>query len=80
METEKELEIWIGHAIVGFLVDDRWPPTLLVLWSSVGGWSNDGSGIYVGEYVAPSSSGGPWSITFLILSLVALVSKVIGVW
>jgi hypothetical protein len=39
---------------------------LLVLWSSVGGWSDDGSDVGVGESVAPSG-GGPWRIKFLLI-------------
>jgi hypothetical protein len=53
---------------VSFPADVRWLPVLLVLWSSVGGWSDGGSdvGVGVGESVAPSG-GGPWRIKFLLI-------------
>jgi hypothetical protein len=53
---------------VSFPADVRWPPVLLVLWSSVGGWSDGGSdvGVGVGESVA-RSGGGPWRIKFLLI-------------
>lgn len=45
---------------------DVWPPVLLVLWSSVGGWSNGGSDAIVGASEAPSSGGGSLRIKFLL--------------
>jgi hypothetical protein len=49
-------------------MDVTWSPVLLVLWSSVGGWSDGGSdiGVGVGESVAPSG-GGPWRIKYLLI-------------